>query len=66
MIAAGGLVYVGDLTRHELRAVEPATGTQRVLVTGSPGLQGLIALVDGRLLLADTTAGVLALVDPCH
>ena len=66
VIAANGLLYVGDLTRHELRAVDPATGTQRVLVTGSPELQGLIALADGRLLLSDTTAGVLALVDACH
>ena len=66
VIAANGLLYVGDLTRHELRALDPATGTQRVLVTGSPELQGLIPLADGRLLLSDTSAGVLALVDACH
>ena len=66
VIGANGLLYVGDLTRRELRAVDPATGTQRVLVTGSPELQGLTALADGRLLLSDTTAGVLALVDACR
>jgi DNA-binding beta-propeller fold protein YncE len=66
VIVSRGLLYVGDLTRHELRAVDPATGAARVLVTGSPQLQGLIALADGRLLLADTTAGVVTPVDPCR
>lgn len=66
VVAAGGLLYVGDLTRHELRAVDPASGEERVLVTGSPQLQGLIVLADGRLLLADTTAGVITPVDPCR
>ncbi|HXZ99310.1 MAG TPA: hypothetical protein VEK76_03075 [Candidatus Binatia bacterium] len=61
----GGLVYVTDLGADQVLAVDPGSGDSRVLVTGSPAPQGLAALPDGHLLLADSTDRVLAELSPC-
>ena len=48
-----------------VRAVDPKTGTDRVLATGGHMLQGLTALPDGRLLLIDSSTRTLSFVPPC-
>jgi streptogramin lyase len=60
-----GLVYVTDLGTNEVLAVDPASGASRVLVTGSPSPQGLVALPDGSLLLVDSTREVIVSLPPC-
>ena len=60
-----GLVYVTDLGADEVLAVDPASGASRVLVTGSPSPQGLVALPDGSLLLVDSTREVIVTLPPC-
>jgi DNA-binding beta-propeller fold protein YncE len=60
-----GLVYVTDLGTDEVLAVDPASGASRVLVTGLPSPQGLVALPDGSLLLVDSTREVIVTLPPC-
>ncbi len=49
IIAVGSLLYATSLTTNEVVAIDPATGADRVLVTGGHSLQGLALLADGRL-----------------
>ncbi|HET9052326.1 MAG TPA: hypothetical protein VFO60_11545 [Candidatus Dormibacteraeota bacterium] len=65
VVGVGGLLYVTDLQRRELDAVDPGSGRVVPLVTGAPDPQGLTLLPGGRLLLVDSSAGVLATVSPC-
>jgi len=60
-----GLAYVTDLVAGTLAAVDPSTGKLRVLVRGSPAPQGLAITPDGRLLLVDSSRGVIASVPAC-
>ena len=60
-----GLVYVTDLSTDQVLAVDPTSGSSRVLVTGAPSPQGLVALPDGQLLLVDSTREVLAMLAAC-
>jgi hypothetical protein len=60
-----GLLYVADLRGGTFRAVDPRTGNDRILVTGSPQPQGLLLRPDGRFLLADSTRQVIAVVPSC-
>jgi streptogramin lyase len=65
VIDHNGLLYVADLRGGTLRAVDPRTGVDRVLVTGSPQPQGLALKPDGSFLLADSTRAVIATVPSC-
>jgi len=65
LVVLHGLVYATQLVAYDVIAVNPATGEQRVLVTGAPDPQGLTADPSGRLLLADEVRGVLAAVTSC-
>ena len=65
VIDHNGLLYVADLRGGTFRAVDPRTGADRVLVTGSPQPQGLTLRPDGSFLLADSTQAVLATVPSC-
>ncbi|HEY6379804.1 MAG TPA: hypothetical protein VI316_11565 [Candidatus Dormibacteraeota bacterium] len=65
VIDHNGLLYVADLRGGALRAVDPRTGVDRILVSGSPQPQGLLVRPDGRFLLADSTRQVIAVVPSC-
>lgn len=66
VLGLGGLLYVADLAGGTLRAVDPLTGQDRVLVDHSPQPQGLAFGPAGSLLLTDSTARTIAVVAPCH
>jgi sugar lactone lactonase YvrE len=59
-----GLLYVTDLG-GSVWAVDPSTGRQRELVSDAEAPQGL-ASVNGRLLLVDEAARVMAWMVPCR
>jgi len=63
--ARHGLLYVTDLAARMVRAVDPATGEQRVVATGFGQPQGLAVLPDGRLAVADEDAGRVAALPAC-
>jgi sugar lactone lactonase YvrE len=65
VISVGSLLYATSLTTNDVVAIDPATGADRVLVTGGHSLQGLALLPDGRLALADSTSRVIATLAPC-
>lgn len=68
VVSAGGLLYATALVAGEVVAVDPRTGGDAVLVTGmsADSAQGLTVLPDGRLAVADSAAGRIATVQPCH
>jgi hypothetical protein len=65
VISLGGLLYTIGATDGTVRAVDPTTGTDRVLATGAQQLQGLTALPDGRILIADSGPQTISVVAPC-
>lgn len=65
IVAAGPLLYATSLTTDEVVAIDPATGSDRALVTGGHSLQGLALLADGRLAVANSTSRVIATFAPC-
>lgn len=65
VIDHNGLLYVADLRGGTLRAVDPRTGADRVLVTATPQPQGLALRPDGSFLLADSTRAEIATVPSC-
>jgi len=66
VIAVDGLLYVAGISDGTVRAVAPSTGADRALVDGGHELQGLAALPDGRLLLADSATRALTAIDDCR
>jgi len=66
VVSAGGLLYVTALSAGEVVAVDPGTGADAVLVTGIGSAQGLALLGDGRLAVADSSSGLIAVLDPCR
>ena len=66
VIAVDGLLYVAAISDGTVRAVAPSTGADRPLVDGGHELQGLTALPDGRLLLADSATRALTAIDACR
>jgi sugar lactone lactonase YvrE len=65
VLGEGAWLYVTDLTRRVLAAVDPAAGAVHDLVTGAADPQGLALLPDGRLLLVDSTTRTLVAVPAC-
>ncbi len=65
IITVGSLLYATSLTTNDVVAIDPATGADRVLVTGGHSLQGLALLPGGRLALANSTSRVIATFAPC-
>jgi glucose/arabinose dehydrogenase len=49
----------------EVVAVDPSTGAHRTLVTGIGAAQGLAVLTDGRLAIADSNKGTIAVAAAC-
>ena len=70
VVSAGGLLYATALLAGEVVAIDPRTGNDAVLVTGigsdADSAQGLAVLADGRLAVADSSAGVVAALAPCR
>lgn len=65
VITANGLLYVTLIDAGQMVAVDPASGVQHVLVTGIGAPQGLALMRDGRLAIADSNRGVIALARAC-
>lgn len=65
IVSANGLLYVTLIDKGEVVAVDPASGTHRVLVTGIGAAQGLALLSGGRLAVADSNHGVIAIARGC-
>jgi hypothetical protein len=59
------LIYVTMPSKHEVIAVNPATGHTYALITGVDHPQGIALLSDGQLLIADATSGTLAIAPTC-
>src|SRR5438874_3345254 len=65
LLALGGLLYVTDMADGTVRAVDPSSGENRILVTGIAQPQGLARLDDGRLAVSDATRGLVLAFMPC-
>jgi sugar lactone lactonase YvrE len=65
IVSVQGLLYVTDLDAHAVRAVDPASGAQRVVVAGVGEPQGLAVLPDGRLAVADSREGAVLAFPAC-
>jgi sugar lactone lactonase YvrE len=59
------VLYVTLIDSGDLVAIDPATGAQRILVTGIRAAQGLAVMLDGRLAIADSNRGTIALARGC-
>ena len=66
VVSVGQLLYTTGAGDGTVRAVDPVTGVDRVLVTGGHQLQGLAALPDGRLLLISSFTHTISYVSPCR
>ncbi len=66
VVTVGHLLYTTGAGDHVVRAVDPTTGADVVLVTGGQALQGLQPLPDGRLLVIDSTTHAIAYVQTCR
>ncbi|HJT37062.1 MAG TPA: hypothetical protein VJ818_01450, partial [Actinomycetota bacterium] len=65
IVAAGGWLYVTMIDSGQLVAVDPSSGRREVLVTGIGAAQGLALTRDGRLAIADSNRGVIAIARAC-
>jgi len=65
VVYANGLLYVTLINNGQVVALDAETGAHRVLVTGIGAAQGLTVLRDGRLAIADSNRGVIALARAC-
>ncbi|HJT37762.1 MAG TPA: hypothetical protein VJ818_05000, partial [Actinomycetota bacterium] len=65
IVAAGGWLYVTLIDRGELVAVDASSGAHHVLVTGVGAAQGLTLTRDGRLAIADSDRGLIAIARAC-
>ncbi len=59
------LLYVTMPSKHQVIALNPATGHTYALITGIDHPQGIALLSDGQLLIADATSGTLAIAPTC-
>jgi sugar lactone lactonase YvrE len=65
VVSTGGLLYVTLIGSGEVVAVDPSTGSHRVLIDGIGAAQGLAVLADGRLAIADSNKGEIAIAAAC-
>lgn len=65
VLTLGDLLYVTDMADGTVRAVDPSTGGDRILVTGIAQPQGLARLDEGRLAVSDAGRGLIAVLAPC-
>jgi sugar lactone lactonase YvrE len=65
IVAADGWLYVTLIDSGQVVAVDASTGAHHVLVTGVGAAQGLALMRDGRLAIADSDRGVIAIARAC-
>jgi sugar lactone lactonase YvrE len=65
VVLLGGLLYATDLTGRSVHAIDTATGADRVIATGFSQPQGLAALPDGALAIADTARSLVQRLPAC-
>jgi sugar lactone lactonase YvrE len=65
IVVLHGLVYVTDLAAGSVHAVDPTTGADRTIGSGIGQPQGLTALPDGRLAVADSKSGGIRVFSAC-
>ena len=65
VVAYAGLLYVTELNRHDVVAVDPTSGASRALAVNLPAPQGLAVTADGTLEIADATTDTLYSVPAC-
>jgi DNA-binding beta-propeller fold protein YncE len=55
VVSYAGLLYVADLERHEVVAVDPVSGATRAVAVDLPAPQGLAVTAAGTLVIVDAT-----------
>ncbi len=65
VVSYGGLLYVTELNRHDVVAVDPASGASAVLAIDLPAPQGLAVTADGVLEVVDATTDTLYSLPTC-
>jgi len=65
VVSAGRLLYVTLIGSGEVVAVDPSTGSHRVLIDHIGAAQGLAVLTNGMLAIADSNEGKIAVADGC-
>ncbi|MGA7987049.1 MAG: hypothetical protein WCB51_01470 [Candidatus Dormiibacterota bacterium] len=61
----GGLLYVTELNRHDMVAVDPTSGASAVLAFDLPAPQGLAVTAQGTLEVVDATTNTLYSLPAC-
>ena len=65
VVAYAGLLYVTELDRHDVVAVDPATGASLRLAVNLPAPQGLAVTATGTLEIVDATTDTLYSLPTC-
>jgi DNA-binding beta-propeller fold protein YncE len=65
VVAYGGLLYVTDLNRRDVVAVNPATGAAVPIAVNLPAPQGLAITASGTLEIVDATTNTLYALPAC-
>lgn len=65
VVGYGGLLYVTELNRHDVVAVDPTSGASVVLAVNLPAPQGLAVTVGGTLEIVDSTTAALYALPAC-
>jgi len=65
VVAYGGLLYVTELDRHDVLAVDPTSGASVRLAFNLPAPQGLAVTANGTLEIVDATTDTLYSVPAC-
>jgi hypothetical protein len=65
VVVYAGLLYVTDLTRHDVVAVDPRTGASVALAVNLPAPQGLAVTAQGMLEIVDATTDTLYSLPAC-
>jgi hypothetical protein len=65
VVAYAGLLYVTELNRHDVVAVDPASGASRAVAVNLPAPQGLAVTANGILEIVDATTDTLYSLPTC-
>jgi hypothetical protein len=65
VVAYAGLLYVTELNRHDVVAVDPASGASRAVAVNLPAPQGLAVTTNGILEIVDATTNTLYSLPTC-
>ncbi|MGA8361990.1 MAG: hypothetical protein WB793_10240 [Candidatus Dormiibacterota bacterium] len=65
VVAYAGLLYVTELDRHDVVAVDPASGASRAVAVNLPAPQGLAVTANGILEIVDATTDTLYSLPTC-